>query len=79
MSQWLWFIPFTIFTVREEWYNHTQKVKIAFELVPCRKSVFRVYDSYTVFNEAYEKYRGNTILNRYRREESPLLPENTEA
>lgn len=80
MSQWLWFIPFTIFTVREEWYNHTQKVKIAFEFVPCRKSVFKVYDSYTVFREVYDKYTDKIhLLDKYRYTESPISTPEAEA
>jgi hypothetical protein len=56
VSNWLWFIPGTIFVQREEWYGHTQKVKIQSGFVRGRNKYFNVYDSYTIFREVFEKY-----------------------
>jgi hypothetical protein len=50
-------MPFTVFVQREEWYGHSEKPKLRFDFVLCLPSVFKTYDSYTIFDEVYEKYK----------------------
>lgn len=57
VSNFLWFVPFTLFVQREEWYAAGSKAKIGSNFVLGRSSVFKIYDSYTIFNEIYEKYK----------------------
>lgn len=52
-----WWFPLTVFVHREELYSSQGKHKLYNSLVFCRKKVFRTYDSYTTFNEIYEKYK----------------------
>jgi zona occludens toxin (predicted ATPase) len=57
VTNYLWFMPFTVFVQREEWYGHSEKPKLRSSFVLCRPSVFKTYDSYTIFEEMYEEYK----------------------
>ncbi|MCL2387538.1 MAG: zonular occludens toxin domain-containing protein [Defluviitaleaceae bacterium] len=57
VSSYLWWLPITVFVQREEWYGHSQKVKISSGFVLCVPTVFKIYDSYTIYDEIYEKYK----------------------
>jgi zona occludens toxin (predicted ATPase) len=61
VSNFLWWLPITVFVQREEWYAHTQKAKISSGFVLCLPSVFKIYDSYTIFDEIFEKYKNLKI------------------
>ena len=47
----LWFLPITYFVVIETWYGHTTKPKIYSQWIRMRKEVFKLYDSYAMFDE----------------------------
>lgn len=57
ISNYLWWLPFTAFVQREEWYGHSQKVKISSNFLLCLPSVYKIYDSHTIYDEIYEKYK----------------------
>ncbi len=48
MNQWLWFLPITTFLAVTHWYG--QKIITARELIPYRKKIANLYNSYVIFD-----------------------------
>jgi zona occludens toxin (predicted ATPase) len=57
VSNMLWWFPLTLFVQREVWYGVAEKHKIGSNFKLGLPSVFKIYDSYTIFTEIYEKYK----------------------
>ena len=56
-SNLLWWFPFTLFIQREEWHQiKSTKNKISTSFKIGWPSIFKIYDSYTIYNEIAEKY-----------------------
>ena len=56
LNNFLWFLPLTVFIAVETWYGNSKTLKIRSEFIIYRRSVARMYDSYTLFDELAEKY-----------------------
>jgi len=56
LNNYFWFLPVTVFIAVETWYGNSKTLKIRSEFIIYRRSVSRMYDSYTLFDELAEKY-----------------------
>jgi len=56
INNYLWFLPITVFVAVETWYGHQQKLKLHSEFILFRRSIAKMYDSYTLFDDLAQKY-----------------------
>jgi len=61
VNNYLWFLPVTLFVAVETWYGNTTKVKIRSQFILFSRSVAKLYDSYTMFDEFLEKYKDELV------------------
>ncbi|MCL2199742.1 MAG: zonular occludens toxin domain-containing protein [Defluviitaleaceae bacterium] len=56
-SNMLWWLPWTVFIHREEWYGTAKREKLRIGMAVCLPSVFKIYDSYTIFDDICKDYK----------------------
>jgi len=72
----LWFLPLTVFVAIEYWYGNTPKQKMRHEFILFRRSIARMYDSYTLFDDLIQKYADEDIIHSHNHSEHPTCESN---
>jgi len=68
----LWFLPFTFFVRTGKWYSQPAKKPDWTEIIFYRPSVARIYDSYAMYDEYFEKYSEAPAADARDREQTEL-------